>query len=384
MSQVENVNPLSLSDDDFLNAPHEPVSPAPVVEPEVVTPVTEEPTLDTEPALEQAEQPDELAQPGEDGAAPAGNPEDNDAQNPAETTSAQAQDGTPAGPEGAAAEPPAVDHQAEYARIMAPFKANGREIQVKSTDEAIRLMQMGANYNKKMEGLKPSMKLLKMLSNNELLDEQKLSFLIDISKKDPAAIQQLLKDSNVDPLSIDLDNAPKYAPGNHSVSDKEVELDTVLDEVESTPTGQRTIQTVTGWDESSKRILAENPQVISAINTMMGNGIYDQIASEVDRRKVLGDLNNLSALDAFKLVGDELQAKGLLQAAAHAQTASVPVQPVPVATRVKVPAAETDAARAAKARAAGTTKSSARPAKEEFNPLSMSDEEFEKLSSTQF
>lgn len=382
MSDVNAVNALAMSDDDFLNAPHEPVSAEPVADPvpeEVIAPAEEA----NEPAVTETGAEAEPVAPG------AGDPVNPEPEPVADVTPPA--EGEPAKKEADASdkpaeggEPAAINHQAEYERIMAPFKANGREIQVKSTDEVIRLMQMGANYNKKMEGLNPSLKLLKMLDNNQLLDEQKLSFLIDISKKDPAAIQQLLKDSNIDPLSLDPDNAPKYAPGNHAVSDKELELDSVLDEVHTSPTGQRTIQTVTAWDESSKRILAENPQVISAINTMMANGIYDQIASEVDRRTMLGDLKNLSQLEAFKLVGDELQAKGLLQATASATTAAHPAKPAPLATRVKAPAAETDADRAAKARAAGTTKSTTRPAKEEFNPLNMSDEEFEKLSSTSF
>src|SRR5690606_29540484 len=71
-----------------------------------------------------------------------------------------------------------VDYEAEYKRLLTPFKANGREIQVKSVDDAIQLMQMGANYNKKMAALKPNLKLMKMLQNNNLLTEDKLSFFI--------------------------------------------------------------------------------------------------------------------------------------------------------------------------------------------------------------
>ncbi|WP_312926635.1 hypothetical protein [Pseudescherichia sp.] len=377
MSDDREVNPLSLSDEDFLNAAHEPAAePAPAPQDDTPAEAAEPAAEVTDPAEQDTPAPvEEEEKPVVPGSVPAAEGQGDDkAQAPAAEPAKDVPDAADK-----PADAPAVDHKAEYERIMAPFKANGRDIQVKSTDEAIRLMQMGANYNKKMEGLKPSMKILKMLDNNQLLDEQKLSFLIDISKKDPAAIQQLLKDSKIDPLSLDLENAPQYAPGSHAVSDKEVELDSVLDEVQASPTGQRTIQTVTSWDDNSKRILAENPQVIADINKLMANGIYDQIATEVDRRKVLGDLKNLSALDAFKLVGDELQAKGLLQAAATATTAA-PAQPQPVATRVKTPAAQPDAERSAKARAAATTRTSARPVKQEFNPLAMSDEEFLRMS----
>lgn len=76
-----------------------------------------------------------------------------------------------------------VNYEQEYKRILAPFKANGKEVEVKSVDDAITLMQMGANYQKKMAALKPNLKILKILENNGLLDEGKLSFLIDLDKR---------------------------------------------------------------------------------------------------------------------------------------------------------------------------------------------------------
>lgn len=380
MSAENEVNELAMSDDDFLNASHEPANPAPVENAEESP--AEVPGDDQEVPAAVEEVPADQEVPAENEPAPVEPAEVVDANPQKEAKSAAPAEDPAADKAKDADAAPAINYQAEYERIMAPFKANGRDITVKSVDDAIRLMQMGANYNKKMEGLKPSMKILKMLDNNQLLDEGKLSFLIDISKKDPAAIQQLLKDSGVDPLSLDLENAPKYAPGAHAVSDKEVELDQVLDEVQASPSGQRTLQTVTAWDDHSKRVLAENPQVIADINGLMANGIYDQIASEVDRRKMLGDLKNLSSLEAFKAVGDELQAKGLLQATAPVATtaAAEPAPAQPVATRVKAPAAETDTDRAARARAAGTVKTTSAPAKQDFNLLAMSDEEFERAA----
>lgn len=45
----------------------------------------------------------------------------------------------------------AVDYKAGYEQIMALTKANGKTMQVKSVEEAIQLMQMGANYTRKMQ-----------------------------------------------------------------------------------------------------------------------------------------------------------------------------------------------------------------------------------------
>lgn len=102
------------------------------------------------------------------------------------------------------AEEAAFDYKAAYEQITAPFKANGREMKVESPEEAVRLMQQGANYVKKMQALKPHLKMVRMLENNGLLDEGRLNFLIDVSRKDPGAIKKLLKDANIDPMDLDL------------------------------------------------------------------------------------------------------------------------------------------------------------------------------------
>ena len=126
-------------------------------------------------------------------------------------------------------------------------------MQVKDPEDMIRLMQMGANYQKKMAQLKPNLKIIKMLEKNELLNEAKLHNLIDLSKKDPKAIAKLVKESDVDPLDIDKDVPTDYQPTNYTVTDKEYDLDAVLDEIKDTDTFNRTINVITKeWDNQSK------------------------------------------------------------------------------------------------------------------------------------
>ena len=51
------------------------------------------------------------------------------------------------------------DYESAYKKVSEPFKANGVDIQVKEPDDIVRLMQMGANYQKKMSQLKPHLKM---------------------------------------------------------------------------------------------------------------------------------------------------------------------------------------------------------------------------------
>ncbi len=269
------------------------------------------------------------------------------------------------------------DAEAQLKKLMAPFKANGREMKVDSVEEAITLMQQGANYNKKMAALKPSLKILKMLENNGLLDEGKLTYLIDIDKKNPEAIAKMIKESGIDPLDVNVQEEPKYKPGNYSISDAQVNLDSVLDSIEATPTYERTMTVITqDWDNDSKRVLANDPSLIPLINQHMSNGIFDLIDGEMTKQRALGNLSGLSDLQAYEAVGKQLAQKGAF-AALQNNTQK------PVETKAHV--TQTDTERAAKRKAASPTKQS-QATKEELNvnPLAMSDEDFEKAFNSKF
>ena len=277
----------------------------------------------------------------------------------------------------------ALDYEAEYKRLLAPFKANGREIQVKSVDDAVALMQMGANYNKRMAALKPNLKMLKLLENNGLMSEEKISYLIDLEKKNPAAINKLVKDSGLDPMDLDAEKAGEYKPKIHSVDDREIDLDTVLDEIQETPTYTQTLEIVSKkWDGASKQTIASTPQLLKVINDHVANGIYDLINQEVERERMFGRLNGLSDIEAYRRVGDAINARGgfnhLVSNQGKPNQEPVVVQPKP-----KAPA---DDKLNEKRRAASSTKPAnvSTTAASDFNPLALSDEEFSKLAEIRF
>lgn len=273
-----------------------------------------------------------------------------------------------------------VDYKSEYKKLLSPFKANGKDIQVDNVDDALTLMQMGANYNKKMASLKPNLKLLKMLENNELLNESKLNYLIDLSKKNPDAIQKLLKDSEYDPLEQDVDEDKEYQPKSYAASEQEIDLDTVLGEIKNTPTYAKTINAISNdWDDKSKQVLIDTPAIIATLNDHMGSGIYDQIVSVIEKEKMLGRLGGLSDIEAYKQVGDAIQAQGGFGSGTE-QPPQANEQAKPNVNGTSNPKVK------AQKRAASSTKSTAgsKKAKKDFNPLSLSDEEFEKMAASKY
>ena len=280
---------------------------------------------------------------------------------------------------------PAVDFEAEYKRLLTPFKANGRDIAVKSVDDAIALMQMGANYNKKMAALKPNLKLMKMLENNGLLSEDKIGFLIDLEKKNPAAINKLVKDSGIDPMDFDAEKASGYKQTAYTVDDREIELDTVLDEIQGTPSYNRTLEIVsTKWDAASKQVIAGSPQLLKVINGHVESGVYDLISKELESERLFGRLNGLSDIEAYRQIGDALHAKGAFNSLAQGSSQNQQKPATPPVVVTPKPKVEDDKLKD-KRRAASSTKPAApTSAPKDFNPLALSDEEFTKLVNKQF
>ena len=391
MTTENNTQPshLEMSDDDFLKAPT----------PEVTTPTADEvvpPAAEATSATEDGD--DQVIEAGaeasttdegglkdevEGAAADAGAAEASKAatgdegDKPAEEKPATGDD-----KEKPAEEPVVVNYQAEYERLMKPFKANGREVKIDSVDDAISLMQMGANYNKKMAGLKPSLSILKLLENNQLLDPAKLSYLIDLDKKDPAAINKLIKDSGINPMDLSAEKASEYEPKTHLVDEREIDLDTVLDEIQDTPTYNQVLTLVSKkWDGASKQVVAAQPQLLKVLNEHMANGVYDLISTEVERERVFGRLNGLSDIEAYRKVGDAINARGGFSHLGKPQGPGAKPEPVIVAPKPKV----ADSALNDKRRAASAAPAAApAAATAEFNPLSMSDEDFAKAAVPRF
>lgn len=265
-----------------------------------------------------------------------------------------------------------VDFEEAYKRIMSPFKASKRMMQVTNIDDAISLMQKGADYHSKMKTLSPHLKMISMLEKEGLLSQDKLNNLIDISKKDPKAIAQLIKDSGIDPLDIDTEEV-NYKPNNYGVSDSEFKLNQVLEDIKSSPSFDKTIRIVgKEWDEESKKVISNNPEIISIINDHVFNGVYDKVQSVVDTERALGRLN-IPDVAAYKQVAEQLQQQGdivLDGQVTNPSSTSVPK------TKAK-DAVEIQQKRKA---AAATKKTTSKANSGPKSYLNMTDEEFMKLA----
>lgn len=288
-------------------------------------------------------------------------------------------DGKPLKPAAVAADP---DYKAMYEQIIAPFKANGKTITLKDPAEVVQLMQMGANYTRKMQELQPHRKMLMMLQSNDL-NEEKLSYLIDLDKKNPEAIKKLLKDSGIDPLDIDTTIDSGYKPGVHQLTDNEVTFRSTLDDLSQTQEGKDTIVEVnTRFDEASKEAIWKQPTIMAVIHEQRESGVYAMITEEMDRQITLGTIPvNTPFLEAYKMVGDQMSAAATGSSSSGKEPGADDGQagkpaPIVVGTRVATPkaAVANDDAASAAASSRGSPSSKAPT----VHPFAMSDEQFMK------
>ena len=265
----------------------------------------------------------------------------------------------------------AYDYEGFYKQIMAPIKANGKTFQPRSPEEAIRLMQMGANYTQKMQGIAPYRKTIQMLKNANLLDDGKLNFLVDVSQGNPEAIKKLLKDSKLDPLDMNIDDEPKYVPGNHTPSDNEVRVQTVVDDLKSTPEGVETLKAIQGMDQASMNEIWNEPSLMTTLNEQRQSGVYDLITKEIEHQRMIGNIpEGTSFLDAYKSVGNyllQVQQAQLQQAQQQQMLKNLPQGTLNKSVQNN-----------SQVKSAAPSGRSAKSAQQFVDPFSLSEEEFNK------
>ena len=255
--------------------------------------------------------------------------------------------------------------KAVHAAIFKPFKANGKEITPKSVDDVISLMQMGANYTKKMQLMAPMKKAVESL-NKAQINEEDLNFLIDVHNGDKEAIKKLLAKHEVDPIELDMENT-NYVPKNNIASDDDVEYSDVLEDIQpSLPKIQEIL--TKQWDAKSKSELLKNPQLMRALHEEIEMGRFDDVQAQLEIEKTFGRYKGKSDIEAYidlvsRLVAEQ-QSKATVETRKPTQD-NKPTKPVP------------DKTKAAPVRTKQTNHVSTLTAED---ILSMPEEEFNKLT----
>lgn len=176
-------------------------------------------------------------------------------------------------------------------QVTSEFTANGRQVRVEKPEDIVRLMQMGINYNKKMEAIKPNMGLIKTLKEHGLDNPETLQFLIDLKKHDKTAIAKLLKDAEVDTYDLpDLEETP-YTSQTAIISNQQAEFESVLADLNQLPKGTDLIQSLgrsETWDDNSLEFFRTQPEALYHLYNDKNSGLYDEVLRVIDVDKSLG------------------------------------------------------------------------------------------------
>ncbi len=190
------------------------------------------------------------------------------------------------------------------------FKVDGQDITVSDPEDIKRLVERGLHSAAEQQRIQPVRQVTAMLEKNELLDEDKLNFLIDVANGNPDAIRKLVTDKGIDPYSLvnDDEDTKEYSPTDHRVSQGQLKLDDVINEIQDTPTFSQTANVVMEqWDDASKQTFLDNPQYFTVLNKQVADGTYDKIQNEMKSQKLLGKApDNMSDFDLYLHVGDSL------------------------------------------------------------------------------
>lgn len=264
-----------------------------------------------------------------------------------------------------------TDYESFYKVITSPFKANGKEIQVTDPNDVIRLMQQGINYSKKMEQLKPQQAVIRTLEQYDLLDNDKLSYLIDLYNKKPEAIAKLVKDSEIDLYSFDTDQANDYKPAQ-VVEPVNILTETIDELTQQSPEFLPVLDNIINtWDSQSKQIISDNPQLLRIFNSHNETGLYEKISNAIEYERMLGRLNGVTYLQAYQEIEKRFINNQDNAPQPKQFTAPRPNQSKPVNNNNN------------KNKASMPTNSTTTNNNNTFNPLAVSDEEFLKYMQAQ-
>lgn len=270
-----------------------------------------------------------------------------------------------------------VDYKQIYDTLFKPFKANGKDIQPRTVDDIVSLMQQGANYTKKMQAIAPYKKIVESLNKAKISTEDDINFLIDIHNGDSEAIKKLLGKYNVNPIDLDMESI-NYIPKNNMVSKNELDFKNTIDGMDQQSLTKIEHIIMKEWDEESKNIVLTNNDALKGLYEEIAVlGRFDEINAEVEREKMLGRYENVPYFTAYV----DIARKKSLEADPNKKDNPI----TKVITKSKVMENKTNQStdkQIADKKKAAPTKDSSGSVKTKLNPndlLKMSDEDFKKL-----
>ena len=279
-------------------------------------------------------------------------------------------------------EPTEVDYKAFYESVTKDFKAAGKVMPgVKDPDKFIKALQMATDYALKTAALKPVLKKAKMLED---VTDEEFSEMLDFRKRNPEVIKKALKEAQLDPLDLDLEDI-QYTPQSKIMSDADYEFKETIEKLsqEDTVAFQRTQNIVLNeLDSTSKTTVLSNPHILSALQSEVASGRFEKIQAQALQLKAFGGYNNVPDIELYSYIASEMDKQALQkQGVQNNLTAGEVNAPVTNTVQTKPSVSVVDPELEDKRARAGIQIKPTTPVVKKYDPTKLSDEEFMKLLS---
>ena len=206
-----------------------------------------------------------------------------------------------------------VNYKEFYEKVaMAKFTANGREVEgFKNPDDLIRAQQMLHGYSDKMKVFKEYKPFIKTLEERGITaDPEKFKLAMSLLDGDPEAIKKVLKDKNIDPLELDLDDI-KYVPKVKLPSEAQLLIEETYEQAENLGVGSKFNRVISkDWDMPSLQEFVSNGAVRADLLQHLKDGTYDIVQNEIKRMELLdstGVLDGMNSVEKYRAAIANLQ-----------------------------------------------------------------------------
>ena len=209
-----------------------------------------------------------------------------------------------------AAEETGSEETAEQPKLETfKFKANGQEFeftQEEMNEQFPTVFGKAVDYTQKMQKIAPYRKMISALEAEGITQDQ-LNIAIDALKGNKEAIQHLIKEHGIEDYDVrPEEGTPAYQPNVYGKTEAALEIEEVTRTIDQDPEYKITVDVIDRqWDQNSRNVIAQNPQMIAGLHNDIKTGLYDKVAPLATRMKVL-DGNSKSDLEYYMLAGQQL------------------------------------------------------------------------------
>ncbi|OEU56877.1 MAG: hypothetical protein BA871_13040 [Desulfuromonadales bacterium C00003096] len=279
-----------------------------------------------------------------------------------------------------------------YNEITSEFVANGKTVRgFSDPKQIIKSQQMAAGFSDKMVGFKKYQPFIGALKEKGILeDPDKFNFAMQLLDGDPEAIKQQLKNLEIDPIEMDMENID-FKPKNQLQSDIAIAYDDLVETAGQYGVDDKVKAVISrDWDDDSVVQLLNDKQSSNDLVNHVSSGIYDIVQERMSEKKRT-DYNNVYTskpmIEQYREAARELESEYLQYTQQQQQEVQNTQNVAPQENQQQVEdykqKVEEQNAQAAKARKKASSVSRKKPktknTKKSFDPDDLSDTEMDDI-----